>query len=58
LPRTPHRSPREHLAGPAARLPGQSGPGDAGTTVRTLQAPRSRPQRPTASSARYSLGIR
>ena len=43
---------------PAARLPGQFGPGDAETTVRTLRAPRSWPQRLAASSARCSLGIR
>ena len=30
----------------------------AETTVRTRKAPRSWPQKPTASSARYSLGIR
>jgi hypothetical protein len=41
-----------------ARLPGQSGPGDADPAVRTLQAPRSWPHGPTASSARYSPGIR
>jgi hypothetical protein len=58
LPRTLHRSLREYIAGPAARLPGQFGLDDAETTVRALQALRSWPQRPTASSARYSLGIR
>jgi hypothetical protein len=58
LPRTPHRSPHEYIAGPAARLLGQFDLDDVETTALALQAPRSWPQRPTASSARYSLGIR